>query len=53
MVCVRLAKHNVMDSCTHLTPEQCTDLFQLLSKFDVLFNVKLKTFVDEVNLPQS
>ena len=34
------------DSCTHLTPEQQEDLFKLLSKFDVLFNNKLKTFTD-------
>ena len=37
----------IADSCTHLTPEQRDDLYKLLSKFDVLFNNKLKTFTDE------
>ena len=37
----------IVDSCTHLMPAQCEDLFELLSKFDVLFNDKLKTFTDK------
>ena len=36
-----------MDLCTHLTSEQREDLFKLLSKFNVLFNNKLKMFTDE------
>ena len=37
----------IADSCTHVTLEQQEDLFKLLSKFDVLFNDKLKTFMDK------
>ena len=36
----------IADSCTHLMPEQQEDLFKLLSKSDVLFNYKLKTFTN-------
>ena len=37
----------ITDLCTHVTPEQCEDLFKLLTKFNILFNNKLKTFTDE------
>ena len=37
----------IVDLCAHLTPEQQEDLFKLLSKFNVLFNNKLKMFTDE------
>ena len=37
----------IADLCAHLKTEQQEDLFELLSKFDVLFNDKLKTFTND------
>ena len=37
----------IADSCTHLTPEQRDDLAKLFSKFETLFDGKLRSFTDE------
>ena len=39
--------HAVVDSHEHPTPEQWEDSHKLLTKFNVLFDDKLKTFTDE------
>ena len=36
-----------VDSCTHLALEKREDLFQLLSKLNILLNSSLKTFTDK------